>query len=120
MCRIIFFIVNILHVYFGFLFNAAGVHNLFYLFLFCGMIIYDFKYSEMAYAFVIEEGFNHTQDYIELAISFVRENIDKHFASVWSAIKLTISSIVVMAIDALPKSVTPYTDLLFGSIKSYK
>lgn len=111
--------LNIFNAYLGFLFEKIGMHNYFYLILFGAMIYQDFKYTEMLYAFMIEEGFNRSQDYIEIGIKFCKQYIDQHFRSVLSTIKLTLTSIIMLIVNAMPASVKPYTDIVFGSLRSY-
>lgn len=112
--------MTIFQSYCGFLANAVEIGSIFYFILFTGLIIQDFRYSEMVYAFVFEEGFNRSEAHIELALGYIKNFVNQNFATVLNSIKLTLSSIFVLAIDMLPQSVKPYTDYLFTPIKNYR
>lgn len=73
----------------------------------------------MLYTFMVEEGFNRSSVYIEQASEMTSGYMNKNYAGVINYTKLTISSLIVLVLNAMPASIQPMLNLMFSGVQQY-
>ena len=112
--------MNLIRTYFDVLLNMVEMQGYFF-FIFYTVLLYDnFRFTEMLYHFMIEEGFNRSSTYIEKAIEVVKSYISENQLGILNYIKLNISSLFVLLMDNTPAAVKPYTELIFFRVRKYQ
>lgn len=65
------FIVYLIQSYFDFILSLVEMQNIFFFVVYTVLLYDNFKFTEMLYTFMIEEGFNRSSTYIEAGRDFV-------------------------------------------------
>lgn len=81
------------------------MENVFFVPLYAVLIYDNFKYTEILYRFMIEEGFDRSSLYIEAVKQRVQEFAEKNNLAIFRYIKLTLASIFVMITNMLPQTI---------------
>jgi len=96
------------------------MQSLFFFLLYTALLWQNFRYTELLYHFMVEEGFNRSSDTIEKCIDFLSNYINQNQSSAVKYVKLTVASITVMILKLMPSSVQPYLNMMFSGVENYQ
>ena len=73
-----------------------------FFFIFWTVLLYDnFRFTEVLYAFMIEEGFNRSSSHIELVLDVINKYMNENYSGIIKYIKLCISGLIMFIVDYL-------------------
>lgn len=116
----IVFILQLVRSYCDYFLALVGMQSLFFSVMYQVLIYENFRFTEMCYTFFVEEGFNRSATYIEQFHSMLQTYINNHQNGVINYIKLSLSSVVVLVLNAMPASVQPMLNMVFSGVQSYQ
>ena len=115
-CRVIFFVLEILQRYFRFVLEQLDMQDYFFLIVHLALCFQEFKYAELAYHFCFETAFKRNEELINLlrkrAMSVWRENCAKW----WVFLKQNLVALCHMLSRFLPLSVQTFTEPFFTAL----
>lgn len=91
-----------------------------FFFIFWTVLLYDnFRFTEVLYAFMIEEGFNRSSSHIELVLDVINKYMNENYSGIIKYIKLCISGLIMFIVDLMPAKVKPLFKMVFSGVDEY-
>ena len=103
----------------SFLLDAIEMKEPFFVLFYFVLIWDNFRYTEILFEFVVEEGFNRSSSTIEAVRTSIINYFNSHHQRLWETTKLTFASILVMILKIMPAQIKPVLDLVFGGVHRY-
>lgn len=111
--------LTLLQTYLDYFLSMIDMQGWFFLILWTVLLYNNFQYTEVLYAFMVEEGFDRSSTHIEAVLGGIQTYMNDNYAGIISYIKLSVSSIVVLLLSFMPSQIQPVLNVMFSGVSQY-